>query len=437
MKVRANATTFKERAVLVGVQLKGRPGDPDASIEELRRLTETAGGVVVHVLSQRLEKFHPGTLIGSGKIDEVADAARKHRARTVIFDEELAPAQQVALEKAVGAKIIDRTRLILDIFAKRAKTREGELQVELAQLSYMLPRLTGSWRAFSQQVGGIGTRGPGERQLEYERRHIQNRIEHLKRAIRDVEKNRGVQRRRRSSIPVPAVAIMGYTNAGKSSLLNHLTGISSPQGRPGKAAYADDKLFATLDPMTRRVPLPQGGWAVFTDTVGFISKLPTSLIAAFRSTLEEVALADCLLHVQDGAALAELGDHQRVVDGVLAELGARQLPQVLVVNKADLLSPMEKERLLGRVPGLMLISALTGEGIEAMLGKVQEVLSRKWLLRELSLAQSRLGSRRLDEIYRCAQVIGRTYVDDRVLLRLRVTQDNWKRLVHRVKSMLD
>jgi len=431
MKPPTRDTKLKERIVLVGVQLKGRSGG-DKSLEELRRLTDTAGGLVVHTLSQRLDKFHPGSLIGTGKIEEVAAAARAHRARTVVFDEELAPAQQVTLEEAIGAKVIDRTRLILDIFAKRAKTREGELQVELAQLSYMLPRLTGSWRAFSQQVGGIGTRGPGERQLEYERRHIQSRIEHLKRAIRSVEKNRGVQRRRRQSIPVPSVAIIGYTNAGKSSLLNRLTGMPA-SGYHSKAVYADDKLFATLDPTTRRVQLLQGGWAVFTDTVGFISKLPTALVAAFRSTLEEAALADCLLHVQDGADLGELEEHRRVVDGVLADLGAGDIPQVLVVNKADLLDPRQKESLLSRTPGLRLVSALTGEGIEPMLERIQEVLHERWLLRELSLDQSRLGNRQLDEIYRCAQVVDRRYDGDRLVLRLRVTQENWRRLMHRAK----
>jgi GTP-binding protein HflX len=343
----------------------------------------------------------------------------------VVFDENLTPAQQLSLEEAIGAKIVDRTRLILDIFAKRARTKEGELQVELAQLSYMLPRLTGSWRAFSQQVGGIGTRGPGESQIEYERRHIQHRIESLKEAIRRMEANRVVQRQRRESVPVPTVAILGYTNAGKSTLLNRLV----PRGAP---AYADDKLFATLDPMTRRAQMPDGGWAVFTDTVGFISKLPTALIAAFRSTLEEVSRADCLLHVEDGAMPA-LDEQRRVVDAVLKELDAQRLPRVVVVNKADLLSREQRSLLSASDPERCFASALTGEGVERMLHRVQSVLNRRWLLRELSLDTSK--AHHLAEIYRCAQVVGTEAKGERMVLRLRVTRENWQRL--RQRTMLD
>ncbi|MFA5139761.1 MAG: GTPase HflX [Elusimicrobiota bacterium] len=419
-------TRPKERVVLVGVFKKGQASAQDeASLEELRRLTETAGGEVAQVLTQRLEKFHPGSLIGSGKIAEVAQAVRACRARTVVFDENLSPAQQVSLEEAIGAKIVDRTRLILDIFAKRARTKEGELQIELAQLSYMLPRLTGSWRAFSQQVGGIGTRGPGERQIEYERRHIQHRIESLKEAIRRMEANRVVQRQRRESVPMPTVAILGYTNAGKSTLLNRLV----PRGAP---AYADDKLFATLDPMTRRAQMPDGGWAVFTDTVGFISKLPTPLIAAFRSTLEEVARADCLLHVEDGA-IPGLDEQRRVVDQVLLELGAQDLPRVMVVNKADLLSREQRSLLSASDPERCFASALTGEGVERMLRRVQTVLNRRWLLRELSLDASK--THHLAEVYRSAQVVGTETQGERMVLRLRVTRENWQRL--RQRTMLD
>ncbi|MEI8190913.1 MAG: GTPase HflX, partial [candidate division NC10 bacterium] len=217
-------TMIVERAVLVGAYPKREdPRRSQASIEELKRLTETAGGLVAETLTQRVERFDPGSLLGRGKISEVAEAALRHRARTVIFDSDLTPAQQKFLEGRLEAKIIDRTRLILDIFARRARTKEGELQVELAQLSYMLPRLTGAWRGFSQQVGGIGTRGPGERKLEYERRHIRRRIEHLKRDIERIKRQLAVQRRRRLAIPVPSVAIIGYTNVGKSTLLKALT----------------------------------------------------------------------------------------------------------------------------------------------------------------------------------------------------------------------
>lgn len=412
-----------EKAVLVGVLRKdgGEAGDL-SSLEELKRLTETAGGRAVAVVTQRLERFHPRSLIGPGKVEEVARAARAHGARTVIFDENLTPAQQLSLEKSLGAKVVDRTRLILDIFAQRARTKEGELQVELAQLSYMLPRLTGSWRAFSQQVGGIGTRGPGERKIEYERRHIQRRIAHLKRAIARVVQDREVQSRRRRAIPVPAVAIIGYTNAGKSSLLNRLTA-----GEAG--VYADDKLFATLDPTTRRVRLPEGGWAVFSDTVGFISKLPTALVAAFRSTLEETARADCLLHLEDGGHPAPEAQ-RRVVDAVLEDLKASHIPRVHAVNKADLLDAGRRAELAAQDPRRVFVSARTGEGLGELLHRIQEELGSRWLLRELVLGPD--AGRHLPEIHRSAQVLSQSAQDDRVVVRLRVTPENWSRLRHRV-----
>lgn len=409
-----------ERVVLVGAYLKQEPARREASLEELVRLTETAGGVVAGTVVQRLDRYHPGTLIGKGKIQEVSEAALLHRARTVIFDCDLSPAQQKRLEAELKAKIIDRTRLILDIFAQRARTREGELQVEHAQLSYMLPRLTGAWRGFSQQVGGIGTRGPGERKLEYERRHIQRRIQHLQQDLEKIKRQRAVQRRRRLSIPVPSVALLGYTNVGKSSLLNALTRT--------EAVYADDKLFATLDPTTRRVRLPQGGWAVFTDTVGFISNLPTALIAAFRSTLEEVLEADCLLHVVD-ASSPDRVEQSATALAVLKDLGAADAPLLTVFNKTDALSAPELARLAAEDPRAALVSARTGEGLERMLEGVQEVLNRRWLLRELALDPGE--GRLLSEVHRCAQVLGQRQEGGRWVLRLRVTPENFSRLLHR------
>ncbi|MBI5243920.1 MAG: GTPase HflX [Elusimicrobia bacterium] len=418
-------TRIRERAVLVGAYLKGAdPRRSSAGIEELKRLSETAGAVVAQTMTQRVARFHAGSLLGRGKIQEVADAARRQRARTVIFDLDLSPAQQKCLEEELGAKIIDRTRLILDIFAKRARTKEGELQVELAQLSYMLPRLTGAWRGFSQQVGGIGTRGPGERKLEYERRHIQRRIQHLKGDIERIKRQRAVQRRRRLSVPVPAVAIIGYTNVGKSSLLNALT-------RAG-TAYADDKLFATLDPTTRRVRLPKGGFAVFTDTVGFISNLPTTLVAAFRSTLEEVLEADCLVHIVD-AASADQEAQASTVLSILKDLGAEGVPLVTAFNKSDLLGASGRKAALAADPRRLFISAATGEGLGAMLDHVQEVLNRRWLQRELAVG---LGDGRLvDEIHRCAQVLDQRSERGRWILRLRVTPENWSRLMARTKMV--
>ena len=410
--------------ILVGASLKGRP-DAAESLEELRRLTETAGGTVVETLTQRLDRFHPRFLIGEGKSQEVALAARRHRARTIIFDEDLAPAQQKALEDVTGAKVLDRTRLILDIFARRARTKEGELQVELAQLSYMLPRLTGAWRGFSQQVGGIGTRGPGERKLEYERRHIRRRIEHLKRAIARMGREREVQRQRRRSVPVPQVALIGYTNVGKSSLLNALLEASGG----ARGVYADDKLFATLDPTTRRVRLPGGGWAVFTDTVGFIQKLPTALVAAFRSTLEEVALADCLVHVQDATARDQERQRQ-AVESVLAELGADSLPRVDAFNKVDRLDAAALSLLAEKRPDAVAISAARREGLDALLALIERALSERWVLRELDLEMSK--SAELSEIYANSQVLEQRPHRGRLRLRLRVTPENWRRITQRL-----
>jgi GTP-binding protein HflX len=405
------------------VYRKGRdPAVEAASFEELGRLADTAGASVVGSVTQRVDRLNPRSLIGKGKVDEAAAAAKRLGAKTVIVNEDLSPAQQLHLEKSLSAKVVDRTRLILDIFAQRAHTKEGELQVELAQLSYMLPRLTGSWRAFSQQVGGIGTRGPGERKIEYERRHIQRRIDHLKRGIERLGKERELQRRRRKRVPVPGVAIIGYTNAGKSTFLNRLARLA---GKSTKQVYADDLLFATLDSTSRRIPLPEGGSAVFTDTVGFISKLPTTLIAAFRSTLEEVVLADCLLHLED--ALAPHAEEQRrTVERVLRDLGADGIPRVRAVNKSDLLDENARLALHAGDPERLLVSARSGEGVADALRAVQTVLNDRWLLRELSLGHDQ--SHLLDAVYGSAQVLEQKAEADRIRLTLRITAENWERL---------
>jgi GTP-binding protein HflX len=414
-----------EKVILVGVGLRAEAAAMAASLAELHRLVETAGGEVVDEYSQALARYHPGTLIGTGKVVQIAAAVNARRAATVVFDREISPAQQKALESAIRAKVIDRTRLILDIFARRARTSEGRLQVELAQLSYLLPRLTGAWRGFSQQVGGIGTRGPGERKLEYERRHISYRISHLRRQLEGIRSARLLRRQRRLCVPVPQVALIGYTNVGKSSLLNAFT-----KGAAG--VYADDKLFATLDPTARRVRLPEGSWSVMTDTVGFIRRLPTTLIAAFRATLEEAVLADCLLVVADASA-SESEAQQAAVADTLRELGAHALPQVLLFNKVDLLGAEARRDLEDRHPDAVFVSAATGEGLAAALAAVQKTLSRRWLLREIDLPASQAFALAA-WVRQSSQVLSQTAVQDRIRLRLRLTQENWERLQKKLAS---
>jgi len=408
----------RERALLVGVGPKSQTDLIRSSLDELKRLADTAGATVVGEATQALARFHPATLIGSGKVEEIAGMCAGLRAGTVIFDLELSPGQQKNLEKLLPKrKIVDRTRLILDIFAQRARTREGTLQVELAQLSYMLPRLTGAWREFSQQAGGIGTRGPGERKLEYERRHIQLRIAHLQKDLARVRDARRLRRERRSAVPVPQIALVGYTNVGKSTLLNSAVGAD--------ATYADDKLFATLDPTARRVRLPEGGWAVATDTVGFIQRLPTTLVAAFRSTLEEVEAADVLLIVSD-ASSPELESQRSSVTATLAELDTEGIPRVEVFNKSDRLTPEQRTDLLRRYPDSVLLSAATGEGVPEALGRVESALSTRWLKREIDVPVAKAGA--AARLYESAQVLDRRSDASGTRYRLRVTAENWRRL---------
>ncbi len=316
-----------DRAILVAADVPGALLPADESLNELAELARTAGAEVVARFTQRLDHPNPATYIGSGKVQEIIEAIREHGANVVIFDDELSPSQQRNLEKALGVKVIDRTALILDIFATRAQTREGRLQVELAQHQYLLPRLAGQWSHLERMEGAIGTRGPGETQIETDRRLIRNRIAKIRRDLEEVRTQRELYRRRRARNNVPVVALVGYTNAGKSTLMRALSGAD---------VLAEDKLFATLDPVTRRISLPSGEIVLLTDTVGFIQKLPTQLVAAFRATLEELEDADLLLHVVD-ISHPNAYQHVQTVEATLRELGVDRKPQLLALNKVDLL----------------------------------------------------------------------------------------------------
>jgi len=371
----------KERVVIVGVELDGgNDHDVDASLDELTSLVASAGGQVVGRVVQRRARPDPATFIGKGKVAEVLEAVRGTEADTVIFDEELAPAQLRNLEETMSSKVIDRTILILDIFAQRATSTEGKKQVELAQLTYGLPRLRG-WGQALTRIGGasggrgtgggagrapIGTRGPGETQLEVDRRRIERRITKLKRELKEQGKRRARSRQHREE-RVPSVSLVGYTNAGKSTLLNYLT---------KAGVLVEDRLFSTLDPTARRLRLPNNTPIVMSDTVGFIRKLPHGLVEAFQSTLEQVASADLLLHIVD-ASHPEPDVDIAAVDEVLAEIGATEVPRLLALNKLDAVSDAERERLLQRFPEAIGISALNGEGVETLLEQIAERLERR------------------------------------------------------------
>jgi GTPase len=376
-----------ERVVLVGVWTEGSAADARASLAELAALAETAGSQVLEGLIQRRDKPDASTYIGSGKARELREVVVATGADTVICDGELSPAQLTALEKAVKVKVIDRTALILDIFAQHAHTREGKAQVSLAQMEYMLPRLRGWGESMSRQAGGragggtggVGLRGPGETKIETDRRRIRERMAKLRRDIKGMKQARDTQRDRRLSSDVPSIAIVGYTNAGKSSLLNALT---------GAGVLVQDALFATLEPTTRRGHFDDGRPFVLTDTVGFVRHLPTQLVEAFRSTLEEVVDADLLVHVVDGSdvnPLAQIDAVRKVIRDVVTGAGAARLatsntthdanpiPELLVVNKADVTSDLAMAKLRRALPGALFVSATTGEGLDMLRRRMAEL----------------------------------------------------------------
>jgi len=375
--------TSEERAILVGLDLKSRsrlsavpsPGNQDAeeSLDEMKSLAATAGARVEESIVQSRQAPDSATLIGSGKVDELRRLVDSRQADLVLFDAELTPTQLRNLERALDCKILDRTQLILDIFARRARTREGQLQVELAQLNYLLPRLAGRGTEMSRLGGGIGTRGPGETQLETDRRRIYRRIKKLNDQLESVRGGRGTQRRQRQSVPLATVALVGYTNAGKSTLFNRLT---------GAGVIADARLFATLDPTVRHLTLPSRRKILMSDTVGFIRHLPTTLVKAFRATLEEVTEAALLLHVVD-ASSPSAPRHTTQVFEVLADIGADQTRQILVLNKMDEIESGDPESLAQRILGevktgagteAIPVSARTGAGIAELLQAVDNAL---------------------------------------------------------------
>ncbi len=367
-------TTRPQRAIDAVREAQGL--NAEESLAEFRELLRSAGGQVVAELLQRRPRPDPATLIGSGKVEEIAGVAASTNADLVLFDHDLTPTQLRNLEAALPCRVLDRTQLILDIFARHARTREGQLQVELAQLEYMLPRLTGRGKAMSQLGGGIGTRGPGETQLETDRRQIQRRIDQFKRDLEAVRRVRRQQRQRREAVPVPTVALVGYTNAGKSTLFNTVTGAQ---------VLESARMFATLDPKLRAIELPSRRRVLLSDTVGFIRNLPHTLVTSFRATLEEVAQAEVLIHVRDAAS--SYGEEQKTqVEKVLGELESLSKPRIEVLNKIDLLPENERTALLFQTSSSpknksaqgtgapVALSALTGEGVEDLLAAIDAAL---------------------------------------------------------------
>jgi GTP-binding protein HflX len=420
----------RERAILAGFELKGRQAasslDSEESLDELAELASSAGAIIVGRMIQSRERVEASTLIGSGKVRELAAAIASAAADTVVFDRDLSPTQQRNLEKELNVKVLDRTQLILDIFAGRARTREGRMQVELAQLNYLLPRLSGHGVEMSRLGGGIGTRGPGETKLETDRRRIAVRIKKVNMDLEGVRAGRALHRRQRSAVPLPVLSLVGYTNAGKSTLFNRLT---------SAGVLADAKMFATLDPTIRLLTLPSRRRVLLGDTVGFIRNLPTTLVKAFRATLEEVAEAALVLHMVDVSAPHAVAQTAHVLQ-VLSEIGAAHTPQLLIMNKIDRLPPGEanidnlKSRLLGeaelrtRAAG---ISALTGEGVDGLLRLIDEVLPFDLLVRATFRISAGDGAS-IHLLHEFGRVISTQYEDDDCLIDAEVSQSLKERL---------
>ena len=405
---------IQEKVILVSVSTSDND-DTQKSLDELEELAATAGAVTVGRVVQNLDQIHPTTYVGKGKLEEIKDLLWETEATGIICDDELSPIQLGNMEDALNTKVMDRTLIILDIFARRASTNEGKIQVELAQLKYRQSRLTGLGKSLSRLGGGIGTRGPGEKKLEMDRRLIKNRIAQLNRELKDVKRHREVTREQRNKNKVPVIAIVGYTNAGKSTLLNHLT---------GAGVLEEDKLFATLDPTTRNLKLPSKQEVLITDTVGFIRKLPHHLIEAFRSTLEEAKYADIILHVVD-ASNPQVDEQMYIVYETLANLEVKNKPIITAFNKQD---KLEGQPILRdfKADHIVKISAKTGAGLDELQQVIEDVLREQKILIEKLYSYADAGKIQL--IRKCGELLEESYQEDGIFARGYVPVEIYERV---------